>query len=107
MRSLILIILCLVGLVPMQAQEHERVLSHANMLGVGRSMQYDTYLSPLEYHGPCVSFLHESMRMTHHAASRLSFQQRWQSGFAYTENPAGNAEAYGGHIAWNGGWHYH
>ena len=107
MRSLILIILCLVGLVPMQAQEHERVLSHANMLGVGRSMQYDTYLSPLEYHGPCVSFLHESMRMTHHAASRLSFQQHWQSGFAYTENPAGNAEAYGGHIAWNGGWHYH
>lgn len=108
MRNLILLlILALVWLAPIRAQEQTRTLTHANMLGIGRSLQYDTYLSPMEYRGPCVSFLHESLRMTRHAAQRISFQQRWQAGFSYTENPAGNAEDYGGHIAWNGGWHYH
>lgn len=80
---------------------------HANILGIGRARQLDTYLSPMEYEGLQALFMHESLRMTRMAQRRISFQQRWLGGFSYTDTPSGNAQDYGGQLAWNGGWHYH
>ena len=44
------------------------------LLGIGRTNQLDTYLSPMEYKGTQVSFLTQSERMTHLAQRHISFQ---------------------------------
>lgn len=104
--------LCLLCLFPLRMWGEEGAgqpgtVMHANMLGIGGARQFDSYLSPMEYRGLQALFMHESMRMTRMARGRISFQQRWQAGFSYTDNPAGNAEDYGGSLSWNGGWHHH
>ena len=84
----------------------QRDAAHALMFGVGGSNQFDTYLSPMEYKGSQFTFLRETLRMTHRAKERLSFQSLTQGTFSMTENPAQNANEYGGHIGYNAGWHY-
>lgn len=77
------------------------------MLGFGGARQLDTYLSPMEYQGPQLTFLRETLRMTRMANSRISHQSLLNGAFSYTENPAGNANDWGGHIGYHAGWHYH
>lgn len=84
-----------------------RTTAHAIMLGIGGSRQLDTYLSPMEYRGTQVSFLRETIRMTRHAGNRLSHQGLLSGAFSFTENPAGNANDWGGRIGYQAGWHYH
>ena len=84
----------------------QRDAAHALMFGQGGSSQFDTYLSPMEYKGTQFTFLRETLRMTHRAKERLSFQSLTQGTFSLTENPAQNANEYGGHIGYNAGWHY-
>ncbi len=76
------------------------------MMGVGRTNQLDTYLSPMEYTGPQWSFLSQRHRMTRMANGRISFQSMVHGAFSYTENPAATANEWGGRIAYDAGWHY-
>ena len=101
---LLLFVLC--GLSVPSCLFAQRDAAHALMFGVGSSNQLDTYLSPMEYKGPQFTFLRETLRMTHWANERLSFQSLTQGAFSLTENPAQNANEYGGHIGYNAGWHY-
>ncbi|MBP5619495.1 MAG: DUF3316 domain-containing protein, partial [Bacteroidaceae bacterium] len=95
---LLLFVLC--GLSVPSCLFAQRDAAHALMFGVGRSNQLDTYLSPMEYKGPQFTFLRETLRMTHWANERLSFQSLTQGAFSLTENPAQNANEYGGHIGY-------
>lgn len=77
------------------------------LVGVGRTNQLDTYLSPMEYTGMQYSFIVQSERMTHLASRRISFQSTFHGAFTSTDNPAGTADYLGGRLAYDAGWHYH
>lgn len=76
------------------------------LFGVGRTNQFDTYLSPMEYTGLQVSFLIGSERMTRMAKHHISFQSTFFGAYTSTENPAGTADYIGGRLAYDAGWHY-
>lgn len=77
------------------------------LLGIGRTTQLDTYLSPMDYSGLQVSFLTASERMTRMADGRISFQSMLHGAFTSTQNPAGTAHNLGGRLAYDAGWHFH
>ena len=77
------------------------------LLGIGRTNQLDTYLSPMDYTGLQASFLLQSERMTHLAGRHISFQSTLQGAFTSTDNPAGTASCKGGRLSYDAGWHYH
>ena len=77
------------------------------LFGIGRTHQFDTYLSPMEYRGIQVSFLTQSERMTHLAKRHISFQSTFFGAYTHTDNPAGTADYQGGRLAYDAAWHYH
>lgn len=81
--------------------------ARAFLLGVGRTSQFDSYLSPMEYSGLQVSFLTQSERMTHLGGQHISFQSTFHAVFTSTDNPAATADYLGGRLAYDAGWHYH
>ena len=81
--------------------------ARALLFGVGRTNQFDTYLSPMEYTGLQVSFLTQSERMTRFANRHISFQSTLHGVYTSTDNPAGTADYIGGRLAYDAGWHYH
>lgn len=93
----------------LDAQERDvpdnRYTTHATLIGAGRSSLLETYLSPLEYTGPQLTFLRETLRKTHWAEGRVSTQSLLGGYFAYTQNPVRNAEDMAGMIEYRTGWH--
>ncbi len=83
-----------------------RYTTHAMLFGAGRTRQFETYLSPLEYTGPQISFLRESLRKTHWADGRVTTQGLLHGYLAYAQNPAETADEIGGNIGYAAGWHY-
>ena len=79
----------------------------AFLLGIGRTNQLDTYLSPMEYTGLQVSFMSQRERMTRLANRHISFQSTFFGAFTSTDNPAGTADYVGGRLAYDAAWHYH
>lgn len=76
---------------------------HATLFGFGASNTYDTYLSPLEYSGIDIAFMHETFRMTHWR--RISTQGIWRIYLSSTGNRAGNRSHYGGRVGYQHLWH--
>ena len=103
--SFLFAVLCLFATA--QDTADNRTTAHSLMLGIGRASQLDTYLSPMEYRGPQFTFLRETLRMTRMADSRISHQSLLGGTFSCTDNPAGNANYWGGRIGYKAGWHYH
>jgi hypothetical protein len=83
-----------------------RYVMRSTMIGAGHNNVFETYLSPLEYSGPEVRFMHESMRMTRLLQGNVSVQNIIQVQGAYTENISGTANTYAGMINWNCALHY-
>lgn len=81
--------------------------SSALLLGIGRTRQLDTYLSPMEYTGLQLNFMSQRERMTRHAKRRISFQSTFFGAYTSTDNPAGTADYIGGRLAYDAAWHYH
>lgn len=79
----------------------------AFLLGLGRTNQLDTYLSPMEYTGLQVSLMSQRERMTRLANRHVSFQSTFFGAFTSTDNPAGTADYLGGRLAYDAAWHYH
>ena len=76
------------------------------MLGIGRTRQLDTYLSPMDYSGLQVSFMTQCERMTRLFDRHVSFQSTLFGAFSSTNNHAGTAKYLGGRLAYDAGWHY-
>ncbi len=87
-------------------QQQGRPTVHSTLVGIGGVRQLDTYLSPQNYRGPQLHFLHETFRRTHHADGRISVQTLWQGNVSYTDNSAANAHFIGGDISFDAAWHY-
>lgn len=76
------------------------------LVGIGRLRQQDTYLSPLHYRGPQLTFVRETFHPTRRCQQRIVFQSYLQGAFSYTENKPGTANEWGGRLGYNAGWHY-
>lgn len=82
----------------------KRQTLHATMFGAGWANTYDTYLSPLEYTGWNVSFMHETFRMTHWR--HISTQGVWRVHASRTKNAPDNHQMWGGRVSYQHTWHY-
>ena len=81
--------------------------SRSLLVGIGRTNQFDSYLSPMEYTGLQVSIMTQSERMTRLLNRHVSFQSTFYGAYSSTDNPAGTADYKGGRLAYDAGWHYH
>lgn len=86
--------------------EANRYSMHSNMIGIGSTNRLETYLSPFEYTGTELRFLHESMRATHLLKGRISTQQFFEGNLSYSESPSHNAHYIAGDFEWRIAWHY-
>lgn len=91
---------------PTDTPPPHRYTTHAVLFGAGRTNQFETYLSPVEYTGPQFSFLRETQRKTHWADGRVTTQGRLHGYLAYVENRAETSNELGGAVGYNVGWHY-
>ena len=92
---------------PAAAQtELSRPVIHATTIGLGANHQLDTYLSPLDYHGPQLQLMHETQRITHLLDSAVTFQTLWQGNLSYTKNASAKARYMGGDVTFDAAWHY-
>ena len=112
MRHTLLYIICMLptllwGQTPTASRTPDGTTLVATLVGAGISRQQDTYLSPLDYRGPQLSFLRETLHLTRRAGGRLSFQSFLQGALSYTENRPSTACDWGGRLGYDAGWHYH
>ena len=82
------------------------VLAQDVMIGAGISNVYDTYLSPLEYRGPELRFMHENMRMTRLMGGNVSAQRVIQVNCSSAENISKSSKSYSGMFNWTYALHY-
>lgn len=80
-----------------------RETSHSTLFGVGRVNHLDTYLSPMEYKGPQVTYLYETFRKLQRN-EHIVFQTITQGEFSYTHNKPETAHYMGGDIRYDFGW---
>ncbi|GAA6346678.1 hypothetical protein CE91St6_02540 [Phocaeicola dorei] len=78
----------------------------ATLYGVGFTNILDTYLSPMEYTGPEIRILRESMRMTKLMNGNVSVQSLFQANLSLTENKAETSNEMSGMVNWNYALHY-
>lgn len=109
-RKLITLFIALGTVFSLYAQEDSlratRYVMRSTMAGVGHSNVFETYLSPLEYSGTEVRFMHESMRMTRMLRGNVSGQSLFQINASYNKNISQTAEMYAGLVNWSYALHY-
>lgn len=98
-----IILFCITLVTVPSLQGRDRESLHTTLFGIGRVNHLDTYLSPLAYKGPQITYLHE----THRTLGRnpnILFMTMTQGDFSYTDSPAENAHDIGGNIHYDAGW---
>ena len=83
-----------------------RYILRSTLFGAGFNNVLETYLTPLEYKGPELRFMHEGMRMTRLMDGKVSGQHLLQVMASKTRNPARNGEMYTGMVSWSYALHY-
>ncbi len=76
------------------------------MLGVGSANVLDTYLSPYNYTGTEVRFMHERMRPTRLLQGKVTRQVMWDINASYLENRAATANEWAAGMRFSMGWLY-
>lgn len=109
-QKFIMLLIALRTFLSVGAQEDSlratRYVMRSTLFGVGHSNIFETYLSPLEYTGTEVRFLHESMRMTRLLGGKVSGQSLIQVNASYNKNISQTAEMYAGLVNWSYALHY-
>ena len=105
MKKILLLLLSLFLGLSSQAQEDSlqanRYVMRATLYGAGFTNILDTYLSPMEYTGPEIRILRESMRMTKLMNGNVSVQSLFQANLSLTENKAETSNEMAGMVNWN------
>jgi len=86
-RRLIVILILHSSLFTLHSFAQERESTHTTLFGIGRVNHLDTYLSPVEYKGPQLTFLNETHR-TLQRNGHVVFQTVTQGDFSYAHNRA-------------------
>lgn len=109
-QKFIMLLIALGTFLSVGAQEDSlratRYVMRSTLFGIGHSNVFETYLSPLEYTGTEVRFLHESMRMTRLLEGKVSGQSLLQVNASYNKNISQTAEMYAGLVNWSYALHY-
>ena len=87
-------------------EDANRYTMRSNMIGIGATNRLETYLSPFEYTGTEVRFLHESMRLTKMMNGRISTQQFFEGNMSISRSPSHDANFLAGDFDWRIAWHY-
>ncbi len=78
----------------------------SSMFGVGSANVLDTYLSPYNYTGTEVRFMHERMRPTRLLQGKVMRQTLWDINGSYLENRAATANEWAAGLRFSMGWLY-
>lgn len=109
-RILLCIVFACIHIIYVHAQEDSlkanRYVMRATLYGIGHTNVLDTYLSPMEYTGPELRILRESMRMTRLMKGHVSAQSLFQAHLSLTENKASTGSEMAFMANWNYAWHY-
>lgn len=109
-QKFIMLLIALGTFLSVGAQEDSlratRYVMRSTLFGVGHSNVFETYLSPLEYTGTEVRFLHESMLMIRLLGGKVSGQSLIQVNASYNKNISQTAEMYAGLVNWSYALHY-
>ena len=89
-----------------QAGPRTSFATHATLFGIGATRQLDTYLSPVNYRGPQLTFIKEKLRPTRLMHGRVSYQGIFQTDFTLMHNPSDNGRCLGGNMRYDATWHY-
>lgn len=110
MKKTLLLLLFLPLSLLSQAQEDSlqanRYVMRATLYGAGFTNILDTYLSPMEYTGPEIRILRESMRMTKLMEGKVSVQSLFQANLSMAKNRAETSNEMAGMVNWNYALHY-
>lgn len=111
MRAIRSLFISLAMLLPFAAGAHEpdtfhsdKVITNAQMIGVGRASILDTYLSPEEYSGLELRYISHTIR--HREGSRWSHLLLHQGAVSYADNRSGNGSEMSGMYMFSYGLHY-
>ena len=88
------------------ADDSNRYTMRSNMIGIGGTNRLETYLSPFEYKGTELRFMHESMRLTKMKGGRISTQQFFEGNISHSKSPTNDASYLAGDFEWRIAWHY-
>ena len=93
---------------PARSQEEKPIplTYQSEMVGLGTSRIYDSYLSPLKYSGVNLGLIYEQMRMTGLGNGHFSTQHQCFVNFSYTGNSTGTAVNQTGLFEYNFGMPY-
>ena len=80
--------------------------NNATLIGIGTSSLYDTYLSPLKYHGTSIHLMHERMKQSSWFDHKFVQQQIYSLEFDWADNPAKNSTEYAAFLNIKLGGHY-
>lgn len=103
---LLILLMSCTGVLAQDSLSHDKYIVRSVMVGAGKTNVYDTYLSPLEYRGPELRFMHESMRMTRLMGGRVSAQRIVQVNASSTDNISKSGKSYSGMVNWTYALHY-
>lgn len=103
---LLILLMSCAGVLAQDSLSHDKYIVRSVMVGAGKTNVYDTYLSPLEYRGPELRFMHESMRMTRLMGGRVSVQRIVQVNASSTDNISKSGKSYSGMFNWTYALHY-
>lgn len=103
---LLILLMSCTGVLAQDSLSHDKYIVRSVMVGAGKTNVYDTYLSPLEYRGPELRFMHESMRMTRLMGGRVSAQRIVQVNASSTDNVSKSGKSYSGMVNWTYALHY-
>ena len=106
MSVLLILLMSCAGVLAQDSLSHDKYIVRSVMVGAGKTNVYDTYLSPLEYRGPELRFMHESMRMTRLMGGRVSAQRIVQVNASSTDNISKSGKSYSGMFNWTYALHY-
>lgn len=79
---------------------------HLWLYGVGHTNVLDTYLSPLEYTGPSLAFIHRTERRARWGGGKVTVQGLYSADMAVLSSPTDDADEWDGNFSAAFGWHY-
>ncbi len=97
------LLLVLLLLSPLAGGAKAEPRHHSTLVGTGRADVYDTYLSPLAYHGPEVSVLHLTWRKLGRQP-KVSFLTETRLEYSHSHNPTKTAYYHSGAFRFSYGW---
>lgn len=94
---------------PLHARQSRPKLrtSRGVVVGIGRTHQLDTYLSPMEYKGPGLSLLEEYRRVINWNDNRATFRSTIQANVSPGHAWEGGTDVWGGDLRYDATWQYH